>query len=94
MKPKRPTELGVGHSLSPEGGGGWGNFRGSHGFQGERRGDLSWSTEYKEGTIDNCLPINCPRQGIIRILQSLIGGSHKFDRDTTRLLRNPSGDKQ
>lgn len=53
MKPTRPAELGVSHSLSPEGGGGWGNFRGSHGFQGERRGDLSWSTEYKEGTIDN-----------------------------------------
>ena len=45
-------------------------FWGSQDFQGEWRGDLSSPIEYKEGTIENWLPI----RGIISIIQSLRRG--------------------
>ena len=45
-------------------------FWGSQDFQGEWRGELSSPIEYKEGTIENWLPI----RGIISIIQSLRRG--------------------
>ena len=45
-------------------------FWGSQDFQGEWRGDLSSPIEYKEGTIENWLPI----RGIISIIQSVRRG--------------------
>ena len=49
-------------------------FRGSQDFQGEWRGDLLSPIEYKEGTIENWLPI----RGIIRIIPSLRSGTRKI----------------
>ena len=45
-------------------------FWGSQDFQGERRGDLSSPIKYKEGTIEDWMPI----RGITRIMQSFTGG--------------------
>ena len=66
----RPVSI----SRLKRGGGGVGEvvagFWGSQDFQGEWRGDLSSPIEYKEGTIENWLPI----RGIISIIQSLRRG--------------------
>ena len=43
-------------------------------FRENGRGDLSSPIEYKEGTIENWLPI----RGIIRIIQSLRSGTRKI----------------
>ena len=58
-------------SLGRGGGGGLvAGFRGSEDFQGEWRGDLLSPIKYKEGTIENWLPI----RSIVRIIQSFAEG--------------------
>ena len=42
----------MGNYWGEEGGGGVGRLRGSHGFQGEKRGNQVSPTEYKEENIE------------------------------------------
>ena len=70
-------------SLFIGGGGGGRICGGSHGFQVKWGGNQS---SVNRGAIENLLPINCQKAGIIRLLQSLIGGSGKFYRYRAKIF--------
>ena len=72
---------------------------GSHGFQGKLRGDQLSSTEYKAGFYKKLTPRKQPLRGggggggkMIRILQSLWGGSGSFYCDLTKSSTPPPKD--
>ena len=61
-------------------------FKGSG---GREEGGQSSPTDYKRETIKNLLRVDCQWSGIIRISQSLMGGSGEFYGDKTKLLPSP-----